>query len=108
MAHFDKVWALPNTLALTLDATPDQVTFNASSTIIAARDGRLVTLWAIAGKRKLARLAHNNIDSAVAFSRDGEHVATTDGTFVRIWKTDGREVAKVEHLEHSHAGGFQS
>ena len=98
LVHFDKVWALPNSPVLTLDGTSDQVTFNATSTVLAARDGRTVTLWDIAGKRRLARLSLRETGSAVAFSRDGEHVATTDGNFVRIWKTDGREVARIEHL----------
>ena len=97
LVHFDKVWALPNSHVLTLDGTSEQVTFNAGSTILAARDGRTVTLWDIAGKRRLARLSLRESGSAVAFSRDGDHVATTDGNFVRIWKMDGREVARIEH-----------
>ena len=97
-ASSNEILAFSDKPVLTFEGTPDQVTFNANSTIVAARDGRVVTLWEIAGKQRLARLAHSNIDSAVAFSRDGEHLATTDGTFVRIWKTDGREVAKIEHL----------
>jgi hypothetical protein len=98
LVHFDKVWALPSSPVLTLDGTSEQVTFNDSSTTLAVRDRRTVTLWDIAGKRRLARLALRESGSAVAFSPDGEHVATTDGNFVRIWSMDGREVARIEHL----------
>jgi WD40 repeat protein len=99
VAHFDKVWALPDKVAMTLDNTPDQVIFNASSTMIAARDGREVTLWDLTRQRKQARLALTESGSVVAFSADGRHVATTDAAFVRVWKTDGTEVARIEHLE---------
>ena len=34
----------------------------------------------------------------MAFSADGRHVATTEAALVRIWRTDGAEVARIEHL----------
>ena len=91
------VLALPGKPVLTLEGTPDELTFNSSGTIIAAREHRTVTLWDIMGKRRLARLTHRETDSAVAFSRDGEHLATTDGNIVRVWQPDGREIARIEH-----------
>jgi WD40 repeat protein len=97
-ADASEIVALPGKPVLTLEGGYDQITFNADSTIIAGRAGRTVTLWDLARKRKLAALPHHNSDTSVAFSADGQFVATTDDMVVRVWKTDGREVARIEHL----------
>jgi WD40 repeat protein len=98
LVQLGTVRALPDRISFELGSSPDQVTFNASGTVFAARDGRAVTLWDIDRKRRLATLPLRNSDAAVAFSGDGQFVATTDDTLVRVWRTDGREVARIEHL----------
>ena len=98
MVQLGTVWALPDKIAFELDGLVDQAIYNPSGTMIAARAGRTVTLWDIARKRLLASLPHRNSDSAMAFSGDGQFIATTDDMLVRVWKMDGTEVARIEHV----------
>jgi WD40 repeat protein len=55
-------------------------------------------LWDLERRRELARLVHSTSGAEIAFSAEGRYLATTDGPLVRVWRTDGAEVARVEHL----------
>jgi WD40 repeat protein len=53
----------------------------------------------VADGREIARVTHGGLVSAVAFSPDGQSLATasTDGTARVVAVADGREIARVTH-----------
>ncbi len=84
---------------------PGQAAFNgvaaydadAGRLALAGNDGT-VKVWDVAARQSLVTInAHQNPISAVAFSADGEQLATGDGINVRVW--NWRERQQVSNIE---------
>lgn len=72
---------------------------NASYLATAGQDGT-ARVWKLPEGKEILRLPHDDFVNIVAFSRDGENLATESSNEVRVWKlADGKEVARVKHQD---------
>ena len=91
-ASYDKTVRLWNVVTGTrLHSFPAQaagvraLAFSADSTVLAMAAGQEVSLWRLADRTQMARLAHDGVLSGVRFLRDGTLVTTERSGTLRLW-----------------------